>query len=50
MDINTIYDLLSAFSGKSMPAALSWVDTDLVASKAADIANNRLDPARITVT
>ena len=50
VDVSTIYDLLSAFSGRSMPAALSWVDTDLVADKAADIAQNRLDPARITVT
>ena len=50
VDASTIFDLLSAFSGKSMPAALSWVDTDLVASKAADIAQNRLDPANITVT
>ena len=50
VDVSTIMDLLSAFSGRSMPAALDWVDTDLVASKAADIANNRLDPARITVT
>jgi hypothetical protein len=50
VDTGTIFDLLSAFSGRSMPAALDWVDTDLVASKAADIAQNRLDPARITVT
>ena len=50
VDASTIYDLLSAFSGRSMPAALDWVDTDLVASKAAQIANDRLDPARITVT
>ncbi len=50
VDVSTIYDLLSAFSGRSMPAALDWVDTDLVASKAADIANNRLDPARISIT
>ena len=47
---STIYDLLTAFSGKSMPASLDWVDRNLVASKAAEIANNRLDPARITVT
>ena len=52
VDASTIYDLLSAFSGtgRSMPAALDWVDTDLVASKALDISENRLDPARITVT
>ena len=50
VDASTLYDLLSAFSGRSMPAALDWVDTDLVASKAADIAQDRLDPARITVT
>ena len=50
VDASTIYDLLSAFSGRSMPAALDWVDTDLVAGKAAEIANNRLDPARITIT
>ena len=50
VDASTIYDLLNAFSGRSMPAALDWVDTDLVASKALDISENRLDPARITVT
>ena len=50
VDASTIMDLLSAFSGRSMPAGLDWLDTDLVASKAADIAQNRLDPARITVT
>ena len=50
VDASTIYDLLSAFSGRSMPASLDWVDTGLVASKAAEIANNRLDPARITIT
>ena len=50
VDASTIYDLLSAFSGRSLPASLDWVDTDLVASKAAQIANERLDPARITVT
>ena len=50
VDVSTIYDLLSAFSGRSMPAALDWVDTDLVASKALDISENRLDPARITIT
>ena len=50
VDASTIYDLLNAFSGRSMPAALDWVDTDLVASKALDIAENRLDPARITIT
>ena len=50
VDASTIYDLLSAFTGRSMPASLDWVDTDLVASKAAEIAENRLDPSRITVT
>ena len=50
VDASTIYDLLNAFSGRSMPAAIDWVDTGLVASKALDIAENRLDPARITIT
>ena len=50
VDYSTIYDLLTAFSGRSMPASLDWVDRNLVASKAAEIAENRLDPARITVT
>ncbi|MBQ8080502.1 MAG: SPASM domain-containing protein, partial [Clostridia bacterium] len=50
VDASTIYDLLSAFSGRSMPASLDWVDTGLVASKALEVAQNRLDPSRITVT
>ncbi|MBQ7171271.1 MAG: peptidase C11 [Clostridia bacterium] len=49
-DSSAITSLLSAFSGRSMPASLSWMDTDLAAEKAAQVAAERLDPARIRVT
>lgn len=39
--------LLSAFGGRSMPAGYEWVDTELIADKAEDIALNYLDPGRI---
>ncbi len=41
VDASTIYDLLNAFSGGSMPAALDWVDTDLVASKGRGMGSHR---------
>ena len=42
--------LLSAFSGRSMPADRSWVDTELIADHAERIAADFLDPGRITVS
>ncbi len=49
-DASSITSLLSAFSGRSMPADLAWVDTDLAAEKAPQIAAQRLDPSRVRVT
>lgn len=48
IDPATIINILSAFSGRSMPAEYSWVDTELVADNARAIANSYIDPARIT--
>ena len=45
-----IMGLLSAFGGRSLPAEYSWVDTDLVAESAERIANNAIDPGRITAS
>ena len=42
--------LLSAFSGRSMPAGLDWVDTGLIADSAGRIAASSLDPGRIAVS
>lgn len=50
LDASTIMSLLSAFSGRSMPAEYEWVDTDLISSNAKKIADNFVDPARITVS
>ncbi len=40
--------LLSAFSGRSMPAGYEWVDTQLIADSADKIAANYIDPGRIS--
>ena len=45
-----IFGLLSALSGRSMPADRSWVDTDLIADQARNIAADFLDPGRITIS
>ena len=50
IDPSTLMGLMSAFSGRSMPQELSWMDTDLVSRQAETIAANFLDPARITAT
>ncbi len=50
VDPSTILGLLGSFSGKSMPAGLEWVDTDLVADRASDIAANFLDASHIKMT
>lgn len=50
LSVGTVLNLLSAFSGRSMPDALSWVDTELVASQAERISERYIDPARITLT
>ena len=42
--------LLTSLTGRSMPAELDWVDTDLISSKAQTIAKDFVDPARITAT
>ena len=49
LDASTVLSLLSAFSGRSMPNELSWVDNDLIAASAQSVADNYIDPARITV-
>ena len=50
IDMSDIFGLLSAFSGRSLPADRAWVDTGLIADHAADIAGSFLDPGRIAVT
>ena len=49
---NSITQLLSAFagSGRSLPDHIDWVDTELVADKAAYIAGHYIDPGDIFVT
>ena len=48
----SVMQLLSALSsgGRSLPAELDWMDTQLVADRAAYIAENYIDPGDITVT
>ena len=52
IDAGSVMSLLSAFSagGRSLPDELDWMDTGLVADRAAYIASNYLDPGDITVT
>ena len=50
VDLGDLVGLFSAFSGRSMPADLSWVDTKLIASSARQMAGDFLDPGRIAVS
>ena len=50
MDASSLLGLMSAFGGRSMPGELSWVNTDLIAAQAEDLASNYLDPSRLFVT
>ena len=52
VDANSVMQLLSAFagSGRSLPADMDWVDTELVAGSAAYIAEHYIDPGDIFVT
>ncbi|MCQ2471558.1 MAG: clostripain-related cysteine peptidase [Clostridia bacterium] len=50
LDVGSLASLLTGFAGRSMPAELDWVDTDLIAENAKDIAKNCINPARIVAT
>ncbi len=50
IDAYDLVGLLSAFTGRSMPADRAWVDTELIADKAESIAENFLEPGRICIS
>lgn len=50
IDPSSLIGLLSAFSGRSMPAEYDWVDTELIADQAENIVDNYLDPGRLIPT
>ena len=50
LNASDLAGLLSAFSGRSMPAGYEWVDTELIADSAEKIAANYLDPGRISAS
>ena len=50
IDLGTLTTLLESFSGRSMPAQYDWVDTELIADNAEQIAKNYLDPSHIKAT
>lgn len=50
IDPSTLINLLGGFSGRSMPAEYSWVDTDLIANHAESLTANYLNPARLVAT
>ncbi|MBR7081319.1 MAG: peptidase C11 [Oscillospiraceae bacterium] len=50
LDPSTVLGLLQGFSGRSMPEGFEWVDTQLIADHAQSIADNYINPARITAS
>ena len=50
LDMGDLFNLFSAFSGRSLTGDRSWVDTGLIADHAGEMSANFLDPGRIAVT
>ena len=50
LDIGTIASLLGSLSGRSLPADLDWVDTDLIAAQKENLTEMALDASRLRVT
>ena len=51
IDANSVISLLGALAGgRSLPAELDWLDTDVIARNAEYISENYIDPADIFVT
>lgn len=50
IDPTMLINLLGSFTGRSMPAEYDWVDTQLIADNAKNIANDFLDPAHLAAT
>jgi len=51
VDVNTMMQLLGALAGgRSIPAEMDWLDTDMVERSASYIAENYIDPGDIFVT
>ena len=50
IDASSVIQLLSAFSGRSMPSEFDWLDTELVAANAQNIASNYINASRITAS
>ena len=50
LDPSILTGLLGGFSGRSMPAEYDWVDTELIADHAEDIAAQYFDPSHLVIT
>ncbi len=50
LDASAVLEMLSAFSGRSMPAEYEWVDTELLADTAEHISENYIDPGQLVIT
>ena len=50
LDAEALFSLLSAFSGRSMPAGMEWADAEQIAASADYITSHSIDPSHITVT
>lgn len=50
LDSSSILDILSAFSGRSMPAGMEWVNTEAISDQANYISEHCIDPSRIKIS
>ena len=50
LDMGDLFNLFSAFSGRTLSGDRSWVDTGLIADHAEAMSENFLDPGRIAVS
>lgn len=50
LDAAAVLEMLSAFSGRSMPAGYEWVDTEILADTAEYVSQNYIDPGQLVIT
>ncbi|MBQ7432441.1 MAG: peptidase C11 [Lachnospiraceae bacterium] len=50
LDAGTVLQMLSAFSGRSIPTEYEWIDEDSFASAAEYVSENYINPEDITIT
>lgn len=50
LDAGTVLQMLSAFSGRSMPSEYGWIDEDAFSDAASYVSEHYIDPEDITIT